>query len=472
MSPDSVTYMRGARSILENGNLNALGSHWPPLYYLLIAFSMVLTDDFALALRWLQIVTLVANLVCFSCIIWRFSNRETCPALVGGLLFVTAPAVFYIHAMAWSEGAFCLFALLGFSFLARYLESENSVTLLLISSLCIGLAFITRYAGITLIITGMIALVFNSRKKVVKRLLPCLFFGFSSSFFMLIWMGKNWIVSHEASFSRVFSLHPVSMGEIQQGLRVFLNWLHLPTEYPLLLLVVLGVVAIIYGITRRQALATHAHKLPEISFIFVSVYIPFLLVSISFFDAHTPLDNRILIPVYIFFFLGTILLAQRFPLTQWGRKPTYLLLVLFVFLSVSQFTNQLKFVDQVKANGLHFAAKEWVESETLRWLKDLPKDAVIYTNSPEPLEIYTGRSGKMLPNHTYAGSRLPNTKVMQDVTVMADEMVRTNGVIVLFNSVTWRWYLPTLTQLRQVLPLETVYEGKDGIVVRLPGKNE
>lgn len=36
--PDSVNYAKSARSIIAHHNLSSVGSHWPPLYPLSIAF--------------------------------------------------------------------------------------------------------------------------------------------------------------------------------------------------------------------------------------------------------------------------------------------------------------------------------------------------------------------------------------------------------------------------------------------------
>ena len=464
LSPDSVNYLSGARNILEDGSLKGLSSHWPPLYSILIALSGLTTSDHFVALRWLQIVTLVANLICFTCIIWKASQKAIIPTLVGGLLFVTAPSVLYIHTMAWSEGAFCLFALLGFYFLSRYLEEENSLALLTLSSLFIGLGFITRYVGVSLILTGMVTLFFLAKNDRKKRIYTSLFYGFSCSLSMLFWIGRNWLINETTS--RTFVFHPVPMERMQQGVQVLLNWLHIPADYPFLLLVVLGVIAAQYSIKVKESTIAHPDRIPEICFIFVCTYIIFLLFSISFFDSHTPLDERILIPVYIFCNLGLLLLIQR-PSRKWTKEFRYIVLVLLIFLVFAQHKTQKRFIDHAKKDGLGFASKEWVESDTLQWLEKLPKGAIIYTNASDPIKIYTNHVSKMLPNHTFTGSLLRNENIIRDINVMASEISGTNGVIVYFNAITWRWYLPTLDQLNQVLPLQLVYKGKDGMVVRI-----
>lgn len=470
LSPDSVSYLRGARDILENGNLNGLGSDWPPLYYILIAFSGLLSHDTISALRWLQIVTLVANLICFSYVIWKASNRALIPSLIGGLLFVTAPSVLYIHTMAWSEGSFCFFALLGVFFLARYLEHENSFTLLTFSSLFIGLAFFTRYVGVTLVITGIIALLFFAANNRTKRISTSLFFFFFSTSPMLIWKGKDWFIINTETIDKSFVISPIPIEQIQQGIQVLLNWLHIPAEYPFLLSIVLAGIAIQYIVTVKQTAAANLNRTLDISFLFICIYVPFLLLSCWLFDAHIPLDNRLLIPIYIFLNLGILLLIQRSSHIRVGRGLGYLEFLLLIWLIFAQYNMQQKFIKHAGENGLDFASKEWVQSDTLQWLKNLPKGVIIYTNGPEPIEIYANCFSKMIPRHTHTDSLQKNDNISRDINIMITELSNTNGVIVYFKNITWRWYLPTISQLREVLPLQLVYEGNDSIIVKLAEK--
>ncbi|MBU1454305.1 MAG: glycosyltransferase family 39 protein [Proteobacteria bacterium] len=466
LSSDSIHYLSGARNLIEDGNLRRIGSHWPPLYYIIIAFSNLIISDTLLALRWLQIATMVANLLCFSCILWKVSKKALIPTLVGSLLFATAPSVLYNHTMAWSEGTFLFFAMLGIYFLGRYLEYENRLTLLFFSSMFISLAFITRYAGITLIITCLIALLWFSVGDRKKRINTCLFFGLISSLPMLVWISRNWLISNETT-GRSFAFHPIPTERIRQGVSVLENWLHIPSGYPILLLVVLGLIIAMYVITINKNTIIHQNRTLEICFIFVVIYISFILISISSFDAGTPLDNRILLPVYAFFYLGVLLLIQRSSCIKWAQKFGYILLITLILHAFSQHQMQKRFITHAQKKGVDFAAKEWVVSETLQWLKTLPTEAIIYTNGPDPIKIYANRTSKMLPRHTYTGTNQRNENIVNEINSMAKEMLENDGVIVYFHTITWRWYLPTFSQLNQILPLKTIYKGKDATVVRL-----
>jgi len=95
----------------------------------------------------------------------------------------------------------------------------------------------------------------------------------------------------------------------------------------------------------------------------------------------------------------------------------------------------------------------------------MPLATVIYTNGPDSITIFTGRASTMLPNHTNPGTRRKNEKFDAEFKQMQEVLCNEHGVIVYFQSVNWRWYLPTLHDLTEKLPLGLVYQGKDGVVV-------
>lgn len=466
LSSDSVSYLDGARKIVENGNLNGLGSHWPPLYFILIALSGLVTSELLVALRWLQIVTLFANVLVFAYVLRKSTNGALVSVLVGLLVFVTSPSVLHIHTMAWSEASFCLFSLLGFHFLADYLEHNSSLGGLIFSALFVGLAFITRYVGMTLVLTGMIALVIFTDGDKKKRIASNLIFCFVSSFPMLLWMGRNLLVSNEAT-SRQVIFHPVSMEKIKTGIKVLQGWLFIPGNYWLLLPAVLVLLSVLYLISRKQVAGIRLNRMPEICFIFVFTYISFLLFSISFLDAQTPLDTRILFPVYVFFVLGVVVLNVRISYMRWMQYFSYLVLMLMLLLVFAQLRVQERFIAYATGNGIGFASKKWAQSDTLQWVKSLPSDTLIYTNGPDPLRVYTGRASRMIPRHSNPNNRQKNEAIVSELNTMVSKLSEQRGVIIYFNEITWRWYLPTVDQLSHVLPIQQVYKGNDGIVVQL-----
>lgn len=467
LSTDSITYLEGARSILKNWNLNGIGTHYPPLYFILIALTALITGDVLEALRLLQLLTIALNFILFTLIIWKGTHKALLPTILCSLLFATSQSVLYIHTMAWSEGSFCFFALLGFYFLAHYLEHKNNrFPTLTLSALFIGLAFITRYVGITLIVTGVIALALYVSGNKTKRITDCLYFGFLSSFPMLLWMGRNWFVSNAATI-RQLVVHTISIEKIQAGMQVLLSWLFLPSNYLFILLIILLLITITYVVSMKRLDTKHLNRTSEICFIFIFIYIPFLLVSISLFDAHTPLDVRILFPVYLFFILGLVVLSHRVYHTKSIRIVSYVMFFVLFLLAYAQFGIQKQYLSYASTNGIGFASKKWAQSDMLQWVKTLPKGTIIYTNGPDAIKIIANRSSKMVPRLVSPGDRTNNKNIQSDINDMVSKISDNKGVIIYFNGITWRWYLPTIKQLSQALPLKLKYRGKDGIAVEI-----
>lgn len=472
LSTDSITYLEGARNILTKWNLEGIGTHYPPLYFILIALAGLITSDALEALRLLQLLTIALSFVIFALIVWKGTNKTLIPTIICLLLFVTSQSVLYIYTMAWSEGSFCLFALLGFYFLASYLGQENNrLYILALSALFIGLAFLTRYVGITLVITGIITLALYVNGNPKKRFMDCLFFSFLSLIPMLLWMGRNWFISN-APTSRQLVVHIISIEKIQAGIQVLLSWLYLPGKYPLVLLIILFLIAIIYLASNKTLGTKYLNRTFEICFIFIFTYIPFLLVSISLFDAHTPLDARILFPVYLFFVLGFVLLSYRAYSTKNIRIVGYLMFFIMLIMAYAQIGIQQKYLSYASANGIGFSSKKWSQSDILQWVKKLPQDTIIFTNGPDAIKIIANRPSRMVPRLVSPGDRTKNKNIQRDINNMVSELSDNKGVIIYLRGITWRWYLPTIKQLSQVIPLKLRYQGKDGVAVEIQIKTE
>ena len=465
LSPDSLSYLKGARSIVENKNLQGLGTHWPPLYFILIALCDLITGNTLVAARYLQVFIFFLNLLLFSLIIWKSSHGAFVTTLIGTLLFVTAQPFLHMHTIVLSEPLFFLLTLLGFYCLSMYLDHENHFHLLFFSAFFTSLAFLTRYVGITLIISGTLLILLYGSGNIRKRLKAGSIFAFFSTLPALFWVSRNLFMKNEVT-SRHFAVHPVSMENIRIGLSLLLEWLHLPAGHPFMLLVSIVLLAALFLISTKKTKSSQQSKVIELCFIFIIVYLAFLLVSISFFDAQTDLNERILSPVFLFLVLGVVLLHERTSHLNWYKKVRYITVFAFLIFAYTQYTVEAGYVSYTMRSGLGFAGKMWVLSDTLKIAEQIPADSVIYTNGPEPLYIYANRPAKMIPRHTDPGTKSPNKNFLNEVNLMVSELSKTKGVIVYFNNVTWRWYLPTPGQLKQLYPFRVVYKGKDGLILQ------
>jgi len=469
LTADSIAYLEGARDIIEDGNLDGIGTHFPPLYFLIIAFCGGISGDPLASLRYIQIVVIGLNLLAGALIVWKATHRSFLSTIIFLLVFVTSQPILSLHAMAWSEAMFSLFALLGVYYLLRFIHnSENRNFTLILSALCLSGAFLTRYAGITLIMTGVISLLLFSGTNVLKRVKTSLLYGFISCLPMFLWMLRNWYISDNVT-SRRLGYHPISTEKIEAGIQVFLQGFFIPENNSIVFLLLLFLVILLYIFTAKinPGDIERYDRTPEICFIFIVIYIPFIVVSISFFDAHTPLSPRILFPAYLFFLMAIIVLNNRAVQTHDIKTIGIALSVLLIIFSLAQQKVQTRYLAYAKAQGLGFASKGWRQSETLKWVTALPKNTVIYTNAPDAIKVHTDRSSEMIPHIVVPTSRNRNQNLVADMQNMVQDLSQNDGVIVYFHGITWRWYLPTLEQLEKGLSLHYVFKGSDGVVAQV-----
>ena len=462
LSPDSVNYILSARSIIENGNLKDLGSHYPPLYPLVLAISGVFGVDVLNASRWIQIIIFIINLFIFGYLIFQVTERAIIPTVVGCLLLASSQLFLEMHAMAWSEPLFFTFSLLGLSFIALHFRKNNDLLFLVYSALFFGLALITRYAGITLIITSIISLLSMEKIKWHKRCLHSLLFCVVSFVPFSFWIVRN-ILTDRLATNREIVFHPVPLDRLLQGGKEISSWFQLPVNHTYLLVLFVAVIIFIISVSYIVCHRNDDGNVSEICFIFIFVYISFILFSISFLDFIIPLDGRILSPVYIFAFLGLLILANRFISRKNFRFVGYVIFILLLANSFIQMKTQKRYLAFIE-NGIGYASKAWVESDVLGWLREKPKNSVVYSNAPEPIEIYTDKESYMIPRHTHTGTIVKNEDIFRELNDMAEDLVKNEGYIIYFNSVTWRWYLPTVQQLQRILPIKIIYHGNDGDV--------
>lgn len=115
-------------------------------------------------------------------------------------------------------------------------------------------------------------------------------------------------------------------------------------------------------------------------------------------------------------------------------------------------------------NGIGLASKEWSESYLLKWLDSIELPKVIYTNGPNIVSLYTDAKSKMMPRFMSPIDRKLNDEFNVEMQRMVNELVQDHGIIVYFNEIKWRWYLPPIKMLTENLPLKNVYNGTDGSV--------
>jgi 4-amino-4-deoxy-L-arabinose transferase-like glycosyltransferase len=212
VTPDSVNYIGAARNLMQGRGLTLpFGrlagepvTHWPPLYPTLLAGLGRTNPDLLTDARLLN-AALFGLLIFLVGYAIRSHTRSFWIPLFGAFLVLASMDMVDIHVHVWSDALFLLLSLAGLLFLARHLVSSR-MGLLVSSAALAALAFLTRYAGVALILAGLVSLLVLDRRSFPARLAKCLVFAAVSALPMALWL-----VLGQTARPRPLAFHPITM---------------------------------------------------------------------------------------------------------------------------------------------------------------------------------------------------------------------------------------------------------------------
>ena len=454
-SPDSAGYLQAARSIVTTAGGVLLGgegagatalTHFAPLYSLLLSLGGLIGLDPYNWARWLNAALFGGNVLLASVLLRDALGGAVWLRIAGTVWMLMSVPILGVHVAMLSEAAFLFLTFLGLWQLAKYLDS-SILRHLLLAGVSIGAAWLTRYAGVVSVLSGGMALLMFGSGRPGRRIRDAILFGVVGSAGMLAWMARNAIVVHSAT-GREFAFHPLERAHLWQALYTASGWLLIPQAAPnsvrFAIFGVLGVgAAAVLTALRRAALqpGEGARSQARISMpalvkvlaLFVASYAAFLAFSISFFDANTPLDNRILSPVYVAGIVLSLWLFQGLCLALSARRALVAAavagLVAFMGAIVVQGT---RLVAASHAGGWGLSATSWQASPTLDRVRRLPETVLIYSNVPELIYLHTGRTATAIPRPLSAMNRQPNPDFGPQMGALEHTLTSEPSVVVYF----------------------------------------
>jgi len=476
LSPDSVTYIGAARSLLAghglsvptySGGFSPL-TQFPPLFSALLSVVGSTGIDPLEGARWLNAIFFAANIALVGLIVYS-STGSIFLSLLGSVLMVVSFPMAQAHSMAWSEPVFIFFGFLGLFLLALYMGTAR-FWILAASSFAIALCLLARYAGAAFIAAGVLGLLLLSQNTGKKKWWDAVVFFLISSAPMLGWVIRNTIVAGTAA-GREIAFHPITSQHLKAATDTFSTWL-LPPSVPsplrwLGLIIVAIILMSIFHWIRRQKKQSEPWRITGLSpllGVFILCYAMLLLVSISLLDAHTPLDNRILSPVYVAIVVLGLSLSRYAGNLSRPRAATTFLIIVCVFFSFSQITQTVSWLSLSYRSGIGYANRRWKESGLIKHIGGLDPARAVFTNASDVIYIHTGRSASMIPAKINPGTRQLNGNYPTELIRMGDKLRNSNGVVCYFSGIRWRWYLAPEDELRDKLSLRLLVREKDGSI--------
>ncbi len=470
LSDDSIAYIAGARSLVAgNGYREAwLASdqpvtHFPPSFSAVLAFFGLFGIDPLHAVRWVNALLFGLNAALLGILGWRMTPSLTA-GLVLSALFVTSGEMFQVHAVAMSEPLFIFLSLLSFWMFDLYVERLPSSTArwsgsegwlwLIACGTFVGMAYLTRYAGLALIATFVVTLLIL-HKSWRKRLVSIGIFLESILPWFLTWTIRNWLVAGNTT-NRTFAWHPLTSENIRTGLRVFSgffipieswrrDFVKQPVIIEAMIVLVLGAVLVWVIVTawkylsRPQDITTplspHGrgeHGAREvISFttgLYIFAYLALIVASMLMFDAATKFKLRILAPVLV----SLMILLVAFGIWVRNKRRGIVVMLTVLVLGVSIYKQSIT-VKTWASSELGYASFQWYDSQAMAFLRELPEDVMIYTNEPGAVYLYTGRGCYVLPDRIDSATTQVHTNFEEGVAFMQADINQGKAVLAIFD---------------------------------------
>ncbi len=474
VSPDSITYINTARNILEKHRIVANGSpvtHYPPVYPMVLALWGSIHGDVLSAAPYLHAFLFSANTLLIGMILCLSTRGSIFAVLAGTMLFALSPNMLFIHCMAWSESLFFFFLLLSYFLFVQYISREKR-WYLIASSLVLGLSVTTRYIGVSAIIPLILFTFFVSNKKIAEKLIDfsiVISFGLTP---LLIWFLRNSYLSGSMS-NRSFVPHLISLHHIDKYFHtLFYLWfpLHIKVSayviISFILFIFIGYMCFCLKLWKSREVGLANNTIQVLFILFFLSYTFLLFVSQSFFDAHTPMSIRILSPLFIFFVIFSTSFFWAVSNFIQKIKIWYVFVGLLFLLVFAQVTPSALLAKSRHYSGVGYSSRTWHYSETMKFVKELPLDTIIYSNAPDGIQFLANRNARFIPRKLSTSTRVKNQHYAEEMKNMMHDLYNKNAVVVYFNDI-GRWYLPSKRELTSLYNLPVYEKFTDGVIFKV-----
>ena len=408
--PDGVVYTTTAQHVLSTCNLVDFRNYslveFPALYPLFLSAIMFLTNLQPLVFGAMLNACLFAVVIYLSGYIteqFQYNSKWYKAAVLSCIGL--SPGLLEVYSMLWSETIFMLLLLLFIITMHRYFQTYSK-KVLITAAIITSLACVTRYAGITIIATGCLLLLSDTKLPLRKKITDVGLFVLISPVLLIINLTRNYIVGGSMTGIREKSLSPLIKNMHDAG-TAFYDWLpFFNGNYKgaaIITFIILGMLAFIciWQFIRNRRLVNHEN----IAACFALVYISFIvtMASISRFET---LNSRFLTPAFIPLVWSCskwiVALSKK---SKPVKKKWIIILgfIIFCCFQYGQLAADYETWDGVKDAGIPgYTEDQWKYSPTVLFIQkdSLPfkKGYTIYSDANDAVYFFTHRYGYFLPH--------------------------------------------------------------------------
>lgn len=479
---DSIFYLSSAENFVRGLGLRwPAGTdelvplvHYPPLYPLLLAMVYWFGADLVYAAKLLASVLFGFNLFLIGFIIYRYTNLALM-AIPAVLIIFTSPVFLDIHLEAMSEPLFLFLLLMLFLLMNEYAKSGRRV-MLIASAGVATFACLTRYVGVSIIAAGIVSLLFLGSGLFKRRLTDCILFVGVSLLPLGLWYYRNLILTGTAT-GRFLVYHPLTYANRRLGIETVTEWIVSHTvsydvKKILFLCIVAGVV-VLFGLVSWKEIRKHgamsfrllitAIRFPVMLATFSAMYCLVLYLSLTFVDASTKLNDRILSPLYVVGIIAAFCLIGHL-LISMERRLIVLLIILGLMVGMIwlYMDRSIPIIILMYEEGRGFTSRLWQNSETVNLARGLELDGNLYSTEALPFYFLTGKSAYSVPEKADSIS----DQEIQNYTTKLDTMRRrlkeSGSALIIFTHSFIRVEMPSQSEIVDGLLL--LKQGKDGSI--------
>jgi hypothetical protein len=479
ISADSVGYISVAHSLLAGQGFRCFDGRpyvdQPPGFPLLLAGCGLLGLAPVQAARLVNALALGAIVGMAGMSLRRLITCRRIAALGAWAVTVSVPLNGVGH-YAWTEPLFILCALLFCDRMTRFITADDRRAFAA-AALCAALACLLRYIGLTIVLTGAIALLWvNSGENVGRRCRDAALFVGLAVMPLAAWCLRNWLISATLFGARIpstFTWKQILMLTAETIVR----WLAIPGVSSGLRIGPLGVtlLAVVgFGLYRVAVgkLDPSTRVSLRLTACFTLVYLAWLMVS-SATVAFDRIGDRLLSPVFVPLAMLTV-----FAIDQWrtiavcpgaGKRLTTTGLVglsLWLAFPTCAALRRTRSMAVVGAGG--YSTARWHESPLVRSLRRQPLPGPVYSNRPDALYLLTGIATRLSPQKSYHNNFVRRNLVSLPQFQRELEAAGTASLVWFPDSP--RRYLYTVDELPSSLGITRMATFPDGTIYTLRGR--
>lgn len=475
ISPDSTIYLESAQNIIEGHGFVNDGepvTHYPPAFPIVLSTIGFFGDDLVHVARYFNSFLFGVNIVLAAIMAYGATDKKIPTFIIAALFSLATAPLIEIHSMAWTEPLFITFTLFSIYLLAKFYKNPTNL-LLIFSAITIGLSVITRYIGIVFIPAGLAIVVTAIRNHTYKEKIQKMF-GWSALALTPIglFILRNLLVAKNAT-DRSIVFHPIPILEFIGKVIINTFDFFAPTSFPylirVLLFLIFGVLVLfltnqsVRYISLRVDNRQLNFELILISFLFTISYLSFLYLSISFIDAATPVNKRIMSPILLIFSLGLFQLFWLFSISM--NKPiVWWLFLVITLLSISiKSKNAIQVASTIQINGLGYTSKEWRNSEIIGFVQNYEIKSKIYTNGGDILDFSANLESDTLPVKYSSNKEVDNPNFFDEFEFLCSDIRENEAVILYFDQIS-RKYLPSKEEIEATCNIFPTKIFSDGVL--------